>query len=125
MALDNPAVAAVLARYDRRIVEQFDALNRRTVAMGLYRSDLDTEALVEVFAVFLDGFSLRPPETFVTGRKRTAAAFVDLIATRAIDPSHPRAAERRARALAAIGADTPASPPRRNRAPRRRTEPAG
>jgi TetR/AcrR family transcriptional regulator, transcriptional repressor of aconitase len=101
-ALDNPGVTAVLARYDRQIVEQFDQLNHRTVEAGLYRRDLDTAALVETFAVFLDGFSLRPAATFVTGRQRVAACFVDALAERAIEPSHPRAAELRRRALAAV-----------------------
>lgn len=96
-ALDNEVVREVMARYDRKTVDRYSAINRRSMELGLFRSDLDAEALVEVMAIFLEGFALRGATGFTTDRERVLEVFIAAFEGVAIDDSHADAAELRGR----------------------------
>lgn len=90
-ALDNEQVRQVLRRYDAQVVEQYGALNQRSIDDGLFRQATDPEALVEMISVFIDGLDLRMSTGFATDRARVVTAFVNAIADAVVDPSHPDA----------------------------------
>ena len=96
-ALDNEVVGEVMARYDRKVVDRYSAINRRSMELGLFRSDLDAEALVEVMAIFLEGFALRNATGFATERERVLAVFIAAFESVAIDDRHADASELRRR----------------------------
>jgi len=92
-ALDNEAVREVMGRYDRKIVERYGALNQRTIDAGLFRKDLDGDALVELLSIFLEGFALRQSIGFATGRDRVLGVLLDALNAVAVDQTHADADE--------------------------------
>ena len=91
-AKGNDGIAAAMSRYDQLAVERAGALNRASQDVGLFRSDVDADALVEVISTFFEGFATKGAVTrFATSRQRVLGLFLDMVAERTVDPSHPLA----------------------------------
>ncbi len=92
-AWDNDAVREVMRRYDTHIVQEYAALNKLSIDSGLFRADVDAEALVEMIAVFVEGLDLREATGFVTDRSRVVSTFVEALIASVAAPEHPDVAE--------------------------------
>lgn len=91
-AKSNQVVRTALARFDELTVERFGALNRTSQEVGLFRDDVDAEALVEVISTFLEGFATKEGTTgFVTGRAHVLRLFLEMLGDRVLDPDSPSA----------------------------------
>ncbi len=88
----NGGVRRALQEYDRMTVDQAGELNAATQKAGLFRSDADAEALVEVIGSFFEGFNTKSRATgFATSRERVLRLFLQMLCDRLIDPTHPDA----------------------------------
>ena len=79
-------------QYDQWLVAQAGALNRATQEAGLFRSDVDGDALVEVIGTFFEGLNTKSRATgFATSRERVLQLFFEMVGERLVDPDHPDA----------------------------------
>jgi AcrR family transcriptional regulator len=86
-AVHQPAVAEGMRRYDDALIQQVGALNRAAVKAGLYRPDVDGNALTEVFGVFVEGYGLRTPlRAFAADRREVMRLFLEMVCERLLDP---------------------------------------
>lgn len=91
-AKNNDGIRVAMSRYDELAIERAGALNRASQDVGLFRSDVDADALVEVVSTFFEGFATKDAVTgFVTSRQRVLGLFLELVSDRTIDPEHPLA----------------------------------
>lgn len=89
----NQGVRDALVHYDEMTVERFGALNRTTQDAGVFRSDLDPEALVEVISTFVEGFATKEATTgYITGRAQVLGLFLEMMGDRVLEPDGPAAA---------------------------------
>lgn len=83
----NEGVRNALVHYDEITVERFGALNRATQEAGVFRADVDPEALVEVIGTFFEGFATKGATTgYVAGRERVLGLFLDMVGDRLLEP---------------------------------------
>jgi AcrR family transcriptional regulator len=99
--LHRPAIAEGLARYDAAAVAQVGALNQAAVAAGLYRADVDVDALTEMVGTFVEGYWLRAPVgAFATDRAAVVRLYLEMVSDRLLDTSSEHYQELRANLLA-------------------------
>lgn len=89
-AKTNDGIRTAMTHYDELNVERAGGLNEATKDVGLFREDLDSEALVEVITAFFEGFATKDAATgFATSRERVLLMFLEMLDERVLDPSHP------------------------------------
>lgn len=92
-ALANEPMRATIGRYDRQLIERTGALNRRAQDAGVFVQDLDGDALAEVVETFYEGFVLKDQAgEFATSRSRVVGLFLELLASRVVEPGTDAAA---------------------------------
>lgn len=94
----NAGVRRALQEYDRMTVERAGQLNRASQEAGLFRTDADGDALVEVIGTFFEGFNTKSRATgFATSRERVLRLFLEMVCERLVDTDHPDATNLRKR----------------------------
>ncbi len=102
-ALHNKRLARSLAHYDRIVVERSAPWNRATQRAGLFRADVDAEALVEMLTTFLEGFTTRDAQgAFATDRARVLRLFLEAVFARVVDDTHADAGELHRRTMEVV-----------------------
>lgn len=102
-SLESEAVRMTLAHLDHQIVEVSAENNRITQALGLFVADVDPSVLVELIAVFWEGFIMREATSgFATDRQAVADLFIDLLSSRIVSDDHAEATAFRRRLLDAV-----------------------
>jgi AcrR family transcriptional regulator len=87
-AFGSASLRERLARYDGSVVGRLAATNRVTQQLGIFRTDVDPEAVAEVLEMFWEAYLLRDATGgFVAGRERVLAAFVDMMGHGVLDPT--------------------------------------